>query len=84
MRVTRVDAGRRNPGQRFNLGPKSRGHEVVDQIRADDDQEERERRGFLVRLDLPAERPFVASVLRNRSLSMSPCLLITQAGGELG
>ena len=27
---------------------------------------------------------FVASVLRNRSLSMSPCLLMTQASGELG
>ena len=47
VRVTRVDAGRRNPGQRFNLGPKSRGHEVVDQIRADDDQEERERASWL-------------------------------------
>ncbi len=47
MRVTRVDAGRGNPGQRFNLGPKSRGHEVVDQIRADDDQEERDRASWL-------------------------------------
>ena len=42
------------------------------------------RLGFLFRWGLPADRPFVARVLRNRSRSITPCLLMTQASGELG
>ena len=58
---------------------------MIKQIAEDNGQEERTKAAwFLVAVGLPAESPFVARVVRNRSRSITPCLLITQASGELG